>query len=162
MKEKIIIAVIVLTVVSLFIFTGCCSLTDSGRSSGDFTLKDVNGNEVSLSEYRGEVVVLNFWATWCPPCREEIPDFIEVYDNYKDRGVQFLGVSSEDVNTLKDFISNYGINYTVLVDNAGVGDDWGIDAIPTTFIIDREGQVVFKTVGMMTRDQLENAIEDAI
>jgi cytochrome c biogenesis protein CcmG/thiol:disulfide interchange protein DsbE len=162
MKEKIIIAVIVLTVVSLFIFTGCCSLTDSGRSSGDFTLKDVNGNEVSLSEYRGEVVVLNFWATWCPPCREEIPDFIEVYDNYKDRGVQFLGVSSEDVNTLKDFISNYGINYTVLVDNEGVGDDWGIDAIPTTFIIDREGQVVFKTVGMMTRDQLENAIEDAI
>lgn len=162
MKEKLLAVITVLAIVSLFVFTGCCFRTDSGRSGSDFTLKDINGNKVSLSEYRGEIVVLNFWATWCPPCREEIPDFIEVFDKYKDRGVQFLGVSNEDVNTLRDFISEYGINYTVLVDDAGVMSEWGIDAIPTTFIIDREGQIIDSKVGTMTRDQLENAIEDAL
>ena len=85
----------VFIIISFFIFTGCKS------SYGDFTLMDLDGNEISLSDFNGKVLILNFWATWCSPCREEIPDFVEVYNEYESKDVQFIGVSNEDISTLK-------------------------------------------------------------
>ena len=156
MKKIFLVAFVISAIISLFILTGCKS------SYGDFKLMDLDGNEMSLSDFAGKIVVLNFWATWCSPCRVEIPYFIEVYNKYKDKGVQFIGVSNEDASTLRSFAEDYNINYPILIDNAGVIEEWGIRAIPTTFILNKDGKVIFKNIGMMTREQLENNIEDAL
>ncbi len=156
MKKIFLVAFVISAIISLFILTGCKS------SYGDFKLMDLDGNEMSLSDFNGKIVVLNFWATWCSPCRVEIPYFIEVYNKYKDKGVQFIGVSNEDASTLRSFAEDYNINYPILIDNAGVIEEWGIRAIPTTFILNKDGKVIFKNIGMMTREQLENNIEDAL
>ncbi|GAG71093.1 unnamed protein product [marine sediment metagenome] len=156
MKKIFLVAFVISAIISLFILTGCKS------SYGDFKLMDLDGNEMSLSDFNGKIVVLNFWATWCSPCRVEIPYFIEVYNKYKDKGVQFIGVSNEDASTLRSFAEDYNINYPILIDNAGVIEEWGIRAIPTTFILNKDGKVIFKNIGMMTREQLENNIEDTL
>lgn len=146
----------VFIIISFFIFTGCKS------TSGDFTLIDLDGNEISLSDFNRKVLILNFWATWCLPCREEIPDFVEVYNEYESKDVQFIGVSNEDISTLKSFVEDYDISYPILIDDANIMGKWGISAIPTTFVFDKNGQIIFKNVGMMTGEQLKNIIEDEL
>ncbi len=131
----------------------------------DFTLMDLDKNEVSLSDFQGKIVILNFWATWCPPCREEIPDFIEVNNLYKDKNVQLIGVSIDtDMKALDDFIKEFGINYPTLIDGTvdTISPKWGVRAIPTTFILDKNGGLIFKNVGMMTKDQLVNILEEVL
>jgi peroxiredoxin len=143
-------------IISFFVFTGCKSTSD------DFTLMDLDGNEVSLSDFNGKVLILNFWATWCPYCREEIPDFVEVYNEYESEDVQFIGVSNEDISTLRSFVEDYNISYPILIDDANIMGEWEISALPTTFVFDKDGQIISKSVGMMTREQLVNIIEDAL
>ena len=178
--KKISIMLIILSILVLSILLVSCFIPFRGFSGDgngtatatsevlikaeDFTLLDLNNNKVSLSDFRGKVVVLNFWATWCPPCIAEAPDLVEVSNAYKDKGVQFIGVSDDDVSALEKFVSDYGIEYPILLDGSidRIMPKWGISAIPTTFILNGNGEIVFKKVGMMSRDQLINAVEQSL
>ena len=137
-----------------------------GELAPDFTLSRVDGGEVTLSELRGEVVILDFWATWCPPCRMEIPDFVELYEKYKDEGLLIIGVNLDggDSRSVKQFSEEYKINYPIVLGNVKVTEDYGgIRAIPTTFVIDRNGNVREKYVGYRPRaifeDQAKKLLE---
>jgi len=158
----IVINSIIFIILTLFIFSGCKLSIDGKSSDNDFTLGDLDGNEISLSDFNGKIIVLNFWATWCPPCIAEIPDFVKVFNDFKDKDVQFIGVSNEDISTLKSFAADYDINYPILIDDKNIMTIWGIRAIPTTFVFDRDGQIVFKNVGMMTGEQIRNVIENIL
>jgi thiol-disulfide isomerase/thioredoxin len=132
----------------------------------DFTVKDMSGQDVRFSDYKGKVVLLNFWATWCGPCKYEIPLFVELQEKYRDRGVAFLGLSVDDtVDKLKPFAEQYRINYPVLV---GLGRDdvqdafgpiWGI---PVTFMIGRDGRICKRHMGIATKEQFEREIESLL
>jgi peroxiredoxin len=130
----------------------------------DFTLIDLDGNEVSLHFYQDKIVVINFWTTWCPPCQAEIPDFVEVSNIYKAKGVQFLGISNDFDKSLKAFEQQYKINYPTLLDNTKekVFSKWGIKAIPHTFIIGKNGEILFEQTGMIKKEQLIDLIEAAL
>jgi len=128
----------------------------------DFTLPELEGNSLTLSDFKGKVIILNFWATWCPPCRREIPDFVELYENYKDRGLLIIGVNLDggDRSLVKQFSEKYKINYSVVLGNVNVTEDYGgIRAIPTTFIIDREGNIREKYIGYQPGTTFENAVK---
>jgi len=115
----------------------------------DFTLQRLSGGSVSLSSLRGSVVILNFWATWCPPCRTEMPSMEILYQRYKNQGLEMLAVDlREDADTVRRFIQRNGYTFPVLLDLDGrVGGIYGIQSIPTTFIIDRDGMIIGRVVG---------------
>jgi len=133
-----------------------------GAANFNFTLKDANGAVVRLADYKGKVVLLNFWATWCGPCKVEIPEFVEAYSKYRDRGFVILGVLSQDEPTpedLHEFMSEYKMNYPVLQEHAELEESFGsLWALPTSFIIDRKGQVCSKHMGPVSKDALEREI----
>jgi peroxiredoxin len=114
------------------------------RKAPDWTLKDVDGNPVSLSQFRGKVVVLDFWATWCPPCRTEIPGYIALQRKYGVDGLVVIGVSvdTDGPGPVKKFIKEMGINYTIVMADDTIQDKYGpLQGYPTTFIIDRDGLI---------------------
>ena len=112
-----------------------------GAEAFDFSLTDSEGRTVALSDFEGKVVVLDFWATWCPPCRKEIPGFVALQDKYRDQGVEVVGVTLDDSwDPVHPFMKSYGINYTIVKGDAGVVTQYGgFRGIPTTFVIDRDG-----------------------
>jgi len=127
----------------------------------DFALKDATGRTVKLSDYAGKVVLLNFWATWCEPCQEEIPWFIDFEQSLKDRNFAVLGVSMDDDgwDSVKPFLARHKINYRVVIGTEALsGKFGGIDAIPTTFIIDRQGRIAATHVGIVSRNTYQNEI----
>lgn len=120
------------------------STPSDGTPAPDFALKTTDGKVIKLSDFRGKVVIVDFWATWCPPCRAEIPDFIKLYSNYKDKGFQMLGISLDQggLNDVIPFMKKYGINYPIMLGNDEVVAAYGgIRGIPTTFVIDKKGNV---------------------
>ena len=132
------------------------------QTAPDFALKDINGKTVHLSDYRGKVVLLDFWATWCGPCKLEIPWFMQFERKYKDRGFAVLGVSMDDDGwqSVKPFIQDIGVNYRVVMGDERTGDLYGgIEALPTAFLIDREGRVAIQHVGLSSRKEFEDGIE---
>lgn len=132
------------------------------KDAPDFTLKTMSGKSFRLSEHEGKVVVLNIWATWCPPCRKEIPDFIEIQKEMRDEGVLFVGVSvdKEGWEVVRPFAQKYGINYPLVVDNGTINQKYGpFRGIPTTFIINKKGKVEYVAPGMINREALLPALK---
>jgi len=136
-------------------FVGCQGSADSGPVAPDFSLPDLSDQNVALSDFRGKVVLLDFWATWCPPCRMSIPELVKLQDKYREDGLEILGISLDDpqddlVRYLREFKEKYKINYRILRFNAKVMQDYfGMEspAIPTMFVIDRDGKIREKIVG---------------
>ena len=130
----------------------------------NFTFQDIHGKPVTLSKYKGKVVLLDFWATWCPPCRKEIPGFIELYNTYKSRGLVVLGVSMddpEDISDVKRFASQFKMNYPILL-GFGRDDDlkpaFGELPLPTSFVIARDGRICARHDGLTATGQVEHEI----
>jgi len=132
------------------------------HTAPDFLLKDADGKTVHLSDYKGKVVLLDFFATWCGPCKIEIPWFMDFERKNKDRGFSVLGVSMDDEGweVVKPFLLNLGVNYRVVIGNDSTAQSYGgVDALPTSFLIDREGRIAAVHVGLAGRKDFEDGIE---
>jgi cytochrome c biogenesis protein CcmG/thiol:disulfide interchange protein DsbE len=133
------------------------------KPAAEFTLKDENGATVKLSDYRGKVVLLNFWATWCGPCGVEIPWFVDFEQKYKAQGFAVLGVSMDEDgwSAVKPFVAERKINYRILMGNDTIAQLYGgLDSLPTSFIIDREGKVAFPPhIGLVSKNEYINEIQ---
>ena len=129
----------------------------------DFTLKDINGANIQLADYKGKVVLLNFWATWCGPCKLEIPEFVEAYERYRDKGFVILGVLSEDDPSpavLRTFMTEFKMNYPVFREHQELAEANGeLWALPTSILIDRHGSICTKHTGAMSKEMLEQEIK---
>src|SRR5579862_5810021 len=131
----------------------------------NFSLQDATGKTVKLSEYRGKVVLLNFWATWCGPCKIEIPWFIDFQQQFKDRDFAILGVSMDDDGwkSVKPYLEKKKINYRVMIGTEELSTLYGgVDSLPTTFIIDRQGRIASKHEGLVSKSDYLNEIVDLL
>jgi len=127
-----------------------------GQPAPPFTLKDVDGKAVTLAQFHGKPLFINTFATWCPPCKEELPGIVAAYPAYKDK-IVFLGVDEqEDVELVTPFLRRFGITYQVVLDPGTVADHYDIASLPESFFIDRDGKVVKMYRGFMTPDVLKN------
>ena len=156
--------------------TGCVSPDRENRRyesalieqpAPDFTLRNLKGNQVSLSDFRGQPVILNFWATWCSPCRVEIPHLETLYKKYKDQGLVVIGMNTEtDYMKVKQFATPR-ISYTVLLDGGTQAQGYDVSGIPCTYYIDREGIIRYRSVGfgpgdeVMIEKKIEKLLADA-
>lgn len=128
-----------------------------------FNLPDLSGHQHHISEWQGKILVINFWATWCPPCLKEIPDFIALQEQYKTQDLQFIGIALEDREPVAKYATATGINYPILL-----GGDNGIalarqlgnsvGAIPFTLIVDRQGQIILRHPGELSKERITTAI----
>ncbi len=135
------------------------------KAAPDFELKDATGKTVKLSDFKGKVVLLNFWATWCGPCKIEIPWFIDFQQQYKDRDFVILGVSMDDDGwkSVKPYIEQKKINYRVMIGTEELSTLYGgVDALPTTFLIDRAGRVASRHDGLVSKSDYESEIQNLL
>ena len=133
-----------------------------GVQAPDFDLATLDGRRVKLSDFRGKAVLLNFWATWCPPCKIEMPWFEDLQKQYGKDGLVVLGVAMDDTEAPKiaEFAHEMGVNYQVLLGTDQVSDDYGnVQYLPTTFYVDRNGIIVDKAAGLFSREEIENDIK---
>jgi thiol-disulfide isomerase/thioredoxin len=137
------------------------SHTPAGVANLDLTLKDMNGNDVKLAEYRGKVILLNVWATWCGPCQAEIPELIEAYNKYKERGVVVVGVSLDDTaETLREYAPKKQMNYPILLMHDEFDEAYGpIFGVPISYFIGRDGKISRKHFGPVTKEDIDREIK---
>lgn len=129
----------------LLLLVSCSSNSQAGKEQTagpkDFTLTSLDGEEITFSKLRGKVVIIDFWATWCPPCRNSIPVFSNFFNKYKDRGFTVLGISVEDRAILEKYRDQHNIPYPILLGNKEIYRAYDIQAIPKMFIIDKKGKI---------------------
>jgi thiol-disulfide isomerase/thioredoxin len=164
-KEKVMriphrfaIGAILLLAAGLGFGAGCAKKSDR-QAAPDFTLKDIEGNDVSLSQFRGKVVILDFWATWCPPCKMEIPHFIDLQRQYGSKGLQVVGVSLDQnaPAVVPPFVQQSGINYTMLIGDVNVAEQFGAtQGIPTTLVLDKHGRIAGSFLGYNDKSVFED------
>jgi peroxiredoxin len=132
------------------------------QAAPDFKVKASDGSVIELSKLKGKVVVINYWATWCGPCKLEIPGFINVYNDYKSKGLEIVGVSVDESgwSVVKPFLAKANITYPVVLADKTLKSAYGqIDAIPTTFFVNRKGMIVDHHVGYMSKEAFEEKVK---
>ena len=145
--------------------SGPTSAITRSAPAPDFTLESLDGKSVRLSDLRGKAVLLNFWATWCGPCKIEMPWFIELQNHYGSQGLQIVGVAMDDSSKedIAKFAKDMGVNYPVLIGKEAVGDAYGgVPALPETFFIGRDGKIVDKIIGLRGKGEIEDSIKKAL
>lgn len=178
-RDVIVIAVVVLVIAGMLIAgkrlskpqTAGASISGSntaikGKVAPDFQLKDLDGKTVRLADLRGKAVLLNFWATWCPPCKIEMPWFVDLQKQYGPQGLQIVGVAMDDGDAhdaVAKFAKEMGLNYTVLLGNDKIADQYGgVDALPTTYYIARDGKIISRVFGLVSHKEIEDNVRAAL
>ncbi|WP_198264467.1 peroxiredoxin family protein [sulfur-oxidizing endosymbiont of Gigantopelta aegis] len=125
------------------------TVLDKPIMAPDFSLQDMDGKTHKLSDYRGQPVIINFWATWCPPCREEMPSMERAWNKIKDQGIAMLAINvGESEDAIFTFTGNYPVSFTLLLDTTGtITEQWPVKGLPTTFVVSPEGKLVYRAVG---------------
>jgi peroxiredoxin len=131
----------------------------AGLAAPEFTLADLDGREVSLSDFAGQVVLLDFWATWCAPCREEIPMLNELHTTFGERGFTILAISDEDAGAIREFVADHAVIYPNLVGTTEVSESYGVLGLPTGYLVDAEGKIVESFMGPKPSKILTSKIE---
>lgn len=163
LKKWSVVAVALAALVAGFILLrhdrglGARPLPSKGSLAPDFTLPQLDGRELRLSSYRGKIVLLDFWATWCTPCREEIPSFVELKNKYGKDGLEIVGVSMDDgPEPVRTFYQQFHMNYPVVMGNANLGEQYGgVLGLPIAFLLDREGHIRAKHIGATKPETIE-------
>ncbi len=156
-------AIVMISIITLALFAGCPSKEKEGATAGapDFTLQDISGKKVRLADLRGRVVLLEFWATWCPPCRDEIPTLERLHMQYGGKGLVILAISMDEVgwDEVKSFVADRKISYTVLRGTEDVSTDYKVRLIPAMFLIDKEGIIKKQYMGGGSDKAVEQEIK---
>ena len=151
-----------LILVTGIIFTiGCSEKQPKGDKAYNFTLQDLDGKTHRLSDFKGKVVILDFWDTWCPPCKAEIPHFIELYNEYKDHGFVMIGaaIGNKGEDAVRQFIKDKNVSYlNLMASKEAIQGFGGITGIPTTFVIDKKGYIYKRYVGFKSKEIFEQDI----
>jgi len=174
-KRSPLVLVVVAFVVALMLYFGYHKARRSGGSlatrltqsspAPDFSLESLDGKTTRLSDFRGKAVLLNFWATWCGPCKIEMPWFVDFQKQYGSQGLQIVGVAMDDASKedIGKFARDMGVNYPILIGKEAVGDQYGgIPGLPETFLIARDGKIVDKIIGLRGKAEIEDAIKEAL
>ena len=174
MKRDPIILIVVAMVISIMLVFGIQRVHRAGgvppgklqgKAAPDFSLPTTTGQTMKLSDFQGKAVLLNFWATWCEPCKIEMPWFVELQRQYGPQGLQVLGVAMDDTDPkdIADFAKKMGVNYPIVVGKEAVGDQYGgIPYLPSTFYIARDGKVLNRVYGLVSRSEIETDIRRAL
>lgn len=165
-QKKLLFAIAALVVFGIFVLKRSSRLDNQHPSNAehalapDFSLPDLQGGRLELSAYRGKIVLLDFWATWCDPCREEIPRFVDLQEKYGDRGFQVIGISmDDDPEPVRDFYQRFKMNYPVVMGNAKIGEAYGgILGLPIAFLIGGDGRIHARHIGATDISVLEKEI----
>jgi cytochrome c biogenesis protein CcmG/thiol:disulfide interchange protein DsbE len=163
-RRLVVGALAILIIAGLYFFAGHRArprITAQGQPAPDFSLQQLNGHPLRLADYHGKVVLLDFWATWCVPCREETPHLVELQKKYGAQGLQIIGVSMDDgPEPVREFSQHFQINYPVVMGNADIGRLYGgILGLPIVFVIDPAGRIYKKHIGATAAGVLEDDVK---